>query len=231
MKESDQLCSKMQRHMKTLILAGFIMSILLLGGAAVKRPVLRRAAVATMAAVAEPPTPVTDSIYNPVDSGAGASVGFFGAGWQARSFTVPATMAGIPASGNVWNCLTINVNKVIAKPPPCVYGNNSVPWMGQIVTQASTRGLYRRPLPEYYPRPGRQRQRHLFLERYHRGSGGHPYQPAGCDRDSLSGRLLVLADTASWTLALSNCVQPAGPSQQYRHYHHQLRLCQVWHQP
>ena len=81
-----------------------------------------------------PPTGV-DSVYNPTDPSVAASIGFFGGGWKAKSFTAPDIIGGTVPSGAPTDSLTINVNKVLVKVPPYVYGNNSNLWSGQIVTQ------------------------------------------------------------------------------------------------
>jgi hypothetical protein len=81
--------------------------------------------------------PGTDSIYSSVDPAVPATIGFFQAGWTGRTFTAPATVAGNIPTGSVSDTLTINVNKVLVKVPPYVFGNNSNLWSGQMVTQPS----------------------------------------------------------------------------------------------
>ena len=77
----------------------------------------------------------TDSTYAPVDPSPAATIGFFLDGWQAKTFSSPATMDGsaptIPASDS----LLIDVNKVVTKVSPYLYGNNSNLWMGQMATE------------------------------------------------------------------------------------------------
>ena len=78
----------------------------------------------------------TDSIYNPVDPALATSIGFFQNGWTARSFTDPTTdTTGVTSVLVATDSLTIDVNKVLVKTPPYLFGNNSNLWMGQIVTQ------------------------------------------------------------------------------------------------
>lgn len=81
------------------------------------------------------PPPTVDSIYNPTDPSTAASIGFFGNAWKAKTFTAPDAATGNVPSTTPTDSLTINVNKVIVKVPPYVYGNNSNLWSGQIVTQ------------------------------------------------------------------------------------------------
>src|ERR1700743_3383356 len=84
------------------------------------------------------PTQPADSNYNPVDPSLPPTVGFFGNGWKARTFNAPPDNA-VNASSSlpVSDSLVIDVNRVLAKVPPTIFGNNSNLWMGQIVTQAN----------------------------------------------------------------------------------------------
>jgi hypothetical protein len=84
-------------------------------------------------------TVTTDSTYNPVDPSTPATVGFFANNWTARTFAGPGDAGSSPltATAAVTDSMTINVNDVLAKVPPTVFGNNSNLWMGQIVTQAN----------------------------------------------------------------------------------------------
>lgn len=81
------------------------------------------------------PGQVTDSIYNPVDPPVASTIGFFGDAWKARSFTLPAVQAGVVTTGSATDSLTINVNKVLVKVPPYVYGANSNLWSGEMNKQ------------------------------------------------------------------------------------------------
>lgn len=79
--------------------------------------------------------PPVDSTYNPADPSLAASIGFFGNGWKPKTFVAPAVIEGTVSSGIPTDSLIINVNKVLVKVPPYVYGNNSNLWSDQIVTQ------------------------------------------------------------------------------------------------
>jgi len=52
----------------------------------------------------------------------------------ARNFSTPDTVTGSVPSLAATDSLTVDVNKVLAKVPPYLFGNNSNLWMGQIVT-------------------------------------------------------------------------------------------------
>jgi len=78
----------------------------------------------------------TDSIYNPVDPAVPATIGFFQDGWAGRTFAKPVgDVAGTPPTANASDSLTIDVNKVLVKTSPYLFGNNSNLWSGQMVTQ------------------------------------------------------------------------------------------------
>jgi len=78
----------------------------------------------------------TDSTYKPVDPTVAATIGFFQDSWAPRTFNVPGTVPGNVPSGSITDSLSIDVNNVLVKVLPLVYGNNSNLWSGQIVTQA-----------------------------------------------------------------------------------------------
>ncbi|HVU58921.1 MAG TPA: hypothetical protein VHD83_27860 [Puia sp.] len=80
---------------------------------------------------------VTDSSYQPADPAVPPTVGFFLDGWQSKVFAAPDTVIGSIPPYDATDSLTINVNQVVAKVSPYLYGNNSNLWMGQIVTQSS----------------------------------------------------------------------------------------------
>ncbi len=79
---------------------------------------------------------ITDSAYAPVDPSLPATIGFFGGSWAPRTFSAPAdspvtNTTTLPPTDS----LTIDVNHVLVKTPPLVFGNNSNLWIGQLVTQ------------------------------------------------------------------------------------------------
>jgi hypothetical protein len=82
-------------------------------------------------------TTKVDSSYQPVDPPVAATIGFFGNGWMARTLSLPADTSVTPTTLAVSDSLTINLNNVVVKTPPYLFGNNSNLWMGQIVTQAN----------------------------------------------------------------------------------------------
>ncbi|HWK05853.1 MAG TPA: hypothetical protein VNS58_19565 [Puia sp.] len=80
---------------------------------------------------------ITDSMYSPTDPSLPATIGFFQNAWTGRTFTAPDTLAGTVPTGDATDSLTIDINKVLVKTSPYLFGNNSNLWMGQIVTQTN----------------------------------------------------------------------------------------------
>jgi hypothetical protein len=110
----------------------------------IKSAALTLSALAVLAACSKHSSPVTvgkpypeatDSIYQPADPSVPPTVGFFLDGWQSKTFKAPDTLTGSVPSYVPTDSLTINVNQVVAKVSPYLFGNNSNLWMGQIVTE------------------------------------------------------------------------------------------------
>ena len=79
----------------------------------------------------------TDSNYNPVDPAVPGTIGFFQDAWTGRIFATPAAdTVGTPGTLEATDSLTIDVNKVLVKTSPYLFGNNSNLWTGQMVTQS-----------------------------------------------------------------------------------------------
>lgn len=149
----------------------------------------------------------TDSLYNPADPATPASIGFWGDGWQGRTFAVPGTVAGTTTiSGAITDTITINVNKVLVKVPSYVYGNNANLWMGQIVTQSSLIGYLKDLSPNIIRGPGGSTSDIYFWN----GADATP-SPTDAPANLLDASGASAAagywhggNTASWTLALDN---------------------------
>ncbi|WP_188937120.1 alpha-L-arabinofuranosidase [Puia dinghuensis] len=149
-------------------------------------------------------TSVTDSIYAPVDPSTPPSIGLFSNSWQAKSFNVPATTAGTAASGSVTDSLTINVNKVLVKVPPYVYGNNSNLWMGQIVTQPALMGYLKDLSPRIIRAPAGSVSDVYFFNDTTAAPADAPDTLVNADGSYAVSPYWYGGNTASWTLALSN---------------------------
>jgi len=108
------------------------------------------------------PAPITstgsssklDTIYSPVDPSVAASVGFFLDDWQPRQFVVPANTLGTITTATPTDTINIDLNKVVAKIPKYVFGNNANQWMGPIITQSDLMGYLKDLNPNILRFPG-----------------------------------------------------------------------------
>jgi hypothetical protein len=86
-----------------------------------------------------PPTPGTptklDTVYNPVVPAAAPSVGFFLDDWQPKSFVAPSSIQGSTTTATATDTIAVDLNKVVAKIPIHLFGNNANQWMGQMADQ------------------------------------------------------------------------------------------------
>jgi hypothetical protein len=155
-------------------------------------------------------TPViTDSVYNPVDPAVSPTIGFFQNGWTGRTFIAPATVAGTLPSGAVTDTLTINVNKVVVKVQPYVFGNNSNLWSGQLVTQPSLMQYIKDLSPNIIRAPAGSVSDIYFFN----GTSANP-APADAPANLLDAGGAASAagywyggNTQSWTFSLDNYYQ------------------------
>jgi hypothetical protein len=150
--------------------------------------------------------PIIDSVYNPTDPTVAASIGFFGNAWKAKTFIAPAILDGSVPSVAPTDSLTINVNKVLVKVPPYVYGNNSNLWMGQIVTQPALMQYFTDLSPNIIRGPGGSISDVYFWN----GTDASPAPPDAPVNLLSSGGTPGAANywhggnTASWTFSLNN---------------------------
>jgi len=146
-----------------------------------------------------------DSTYNPVDPALPPTVGFFASAWKPRTFTAPSDNTTTAATGAVSDTLTINVNKVLAKTPPYIFGNNSNLWMTQIVTSPNLVQYIKDLSPNIIRAPAGSVSDVYFWN----GTDANQRPADAPDSVIASGNLGPIGswyggDNASWTLALSN---------------------------
>jgi hypothetical protein len=154
-----------------------------------------------------PQTSATDSTYNPVDPANPVTVGFFANGWTQRSFSVPADNPASPAPPPAASdSLVIDVNNVVAKVPPTIFGNNSNLWMGQLVTQPSLMQYIKDLSPNIIRAPAGSVSDIYFFN----GTDASP-KPADAPDSILdnTGKTIALGpwyggNNGTWTLALAN---------------------------
>ncbi|MBX5437918.1 MAG: alpha-L-arabinofuranosidase [Thermoflavifilum sp.] len=77
-----------------------------------------------------------DTVYHPVDPPVAATIGFFLDGWKPKTYLAPAQYRDTAApSGPATATIQVDMNQVITKVSPDVFGNNANTWMGQMVTE------------------------------------------------------------------------------------------------
>ena len=187
--------------MKTLISAILVMAASLVSAISCKKS---PAAPSDGGGGGSTTTTVTDSIYDPVDPATPASIGFFAAGWQPRTFNAPPVVTGTPASGTVTDSLTIDVNRVLVKIPPYVYGNNSNLWTGQVVTQPSLIGYIKDLSPNIIRGPGGSISDIYFWNDTTAAPADAPADLLNASGVAAPGGYWFGGNMASWTLDLSN---------------------------
>ncbi len=148
----------------------------------------------------------TDSVYSPVDPSVSPTAGFFQNGWIGRTFVAPGDVAGTVTTVAATDSLTINANNVLTKVSPYVYGNNSVLWMGQVVTQPSLMQYIKDLAPHIIRAPAGSVSDIYFFN----GTDANPAPPdAPANLLNSSGNASAAGywyggNNASWTFSLSN---------------------------
>jgi hypothetical protein len=150
---------------------------------------------------------ITDSTYNPVDPSPSATIGFFGNSWTGRTYSAPAdTVVAGGSSIAATDSLTIDVNNVLVKTPPLVYGNNINPYMGQVVTQPTLMQYLKDLSPNVLRGPGGSLSDVYFWN----GTAANPAPADAPDTIYQTGGTLgplspwYGGNTQAWTLSLAN---------------------------
>lgn len=152
------------------------------------------------------PPPVIDSTYNPTDPSVPASIGFFSNGWMAKNFTAPDNTPASVAALTATDSLTINVNKVLVKVVPYVYGANSNLWSGQMLTQPDLMKYLTDLSPNVIRGPGGSISDVFFWN----GTPANPTPPDApanlldANGASNASNFWFGGNTASWTFSLDN---------------------------
>jgi hypothetical protein len=154
------------------------------------------------------PPPTVDSTYDPVDPPLPVTVGFFGNGWAPRTFNAPPTNTVSATTQPVSDSLVIDVNRVLEKVPPTIFGNNSNLWMGQIVTQTNLMQYITDLSPNIIRAPAGSISDQYFWD----GTTATPMPADAPDSVYTSGSLAPIGswyggDAQSWTLSLANYYQ------------------------
>jgi len=187
--------------MKTLFSTGIVIAVSMIGVCGCKKVSDAPHSVGSTYPV------TTDSTYSPVDPSPSATIGFFGNSWTGRTFAAPTdSMVAVSSSLVATDSLTINVNDVLVKTPPLVYGNNSNPYMGQIVTQPALMQYLTDLSPNVLRGPGGSLSDVYFWN----GTAANPAPADAPDSIYQTGGTLgplgpwYGGNTQGWTLSLAN---------------------------
>jgi len=178
---------------------------LILGGASCKKS--DKPATSTTGNNGGSQQTAADSVYAPVDPDLPPTVGFFANAWTQRTFSAPADNPNSPAAPSAaTDSLMIDLDKVLAKVPPTIFGNNSNLWMTQIVTQANLMQYIKDLSPNIIRAPAGSASDVYFWN----GTDANP-KPADAPDSILdnTGKSIALGpwyggNTQSWTLSLAN---------------------------
>lgn len=135
------------------------------------------------------------------------SPGFFLNDWQARTWTSPAYTQAVKPSGPVTAYINVNPAQVLGEVSPYLFGNNTNPYIGQMVTQPSLIQYLTDLSPHVIRAPGGS-----ISDVYFWNQTGAPPSDAPDSLYNSSGAREAAGywyggNTASWTLSLANYYQ------------------------
>jgi len=135
------------------------------------------------------------------------SPGFFLNDWQAKIWTPPTYTTATKPSGAVTAFITVNPSQVIGKVSPYLFGNNTNPYLGQMVTEPTLIQYLKDLAPQVIRCPGGS-----LSDVYFWNQTGAPPSDAPDSLYNTSGEKVAASywyggNTASWTLSLANYYQ------------------------
>lgn len=145
-----------------------------------------------------------DSTYHPSDPGVAGSEGFFMDQWKQKTFRPPQTTGGDVATGTATDSLVIDVDKVLTKVSPYVYGANGNLWMGQIVTEPALLGYITDLSPNIIRGPGGSISDIFFWNQSEQGPSDAPASLMNADGTLSTAGYWYGGNMGSWTLSLDN---------------------------
>lgn len=146
----------------------------------------------------------TDVVVKPDDPSVAASIGFFMDAWTPKNFTAPSYTEATPPASTAYT-VNVDASTILTKISPALFGNNSNPYMSQIVTEP----LLMQHLTNLHPRiirfPGGNISSVYFWNR----QPGNP--PADAPAKLLNGDGYQTdpgywygGNTVDWTLSVEN---------------------------
>lgn len=146
--------------------------------------------------------PVTATIVPQTDPSVAKSEGFFLDDWIAKNFTAPMYVDAAQPAGNATLTVNVDYSSVVTKVPKYLFGNNTNPYMSQIVTEPVLLNNIKTLSPNILRFPGGNISSVYFW------NGVTPADVPATLYDS-NGNSVAAAywlgnNTASWTLSLDN---------------------------
>lgn len=147
-------------------------------------------------------TTTTTTLTPQKDPAIAKSVGFFLDDWVAKTFTAPLYATATPPSGSASVTVHIDYSTVITKVPKYLFGNNTNPYMGQLVTEPTLINNIKNLSPNVLRFPGGNISSVYFW------NGVIPADvPANLydsNGNAVAASYWLGNNTAGWTLSLDN---------------------------
>lgn len=144
------------------------------------------------------------TVIVPEDPVLAKSIGFFMTPWSAKRFTVPAYTASTPPSSAPYK-VTVDASQITTKISPALFGNNSNPYMTQVVNQSKLMN-HLKQLPTRIIRfPGGNISSIYFWNRQPGNPPADaPAQLTDADGNKIDPGYWYGGNTADWTLSVDN---------------------------
>jgi hypothetical protein len=146
----------------------------------------------------------TGVVVLPEDPSTAASIGFFMTGWSPRNFTSPAYTIATPPATTAYEVM-VDASTVLTKISPTLFGNNSNPYMTQMVTEPALISHLTNLHPGIIRFPGGNISSVYF---WNRQPGDRPADAPAMITDAEGNQAdpgyWYGGNTASWTLSVDN---------------------------
>ncbi len=147
------------------------------------------------------------SIVTGTDPSVGVTQGFFLNNWQPKTFTVPSGQSVPKPSASGAVSVTVDLSQITSKVSKLLFGNNTNPFMGQMVTEPILMANITALAPHILRAPGGSLSDIYFWN----GDGTSVQAPADAPANLLDAQGAASAagywfggNTQSWTISLAN---------------------------
>lgn len=146
-----------------------------------------------------------DTAYNPVDPAVAASIGFFLDGWQPKTYAPPSSFKDTATFGGAANVnISVDMNSVVTRVSPYLFGNNSNLWMGQMVTEPALISYIQHLSPRIIRGPGGSISDVYFWNQSSTAPPDVPDSLQDAGGNPVATGYWYGKNTAGWTLSLDN---------------------------